>query len=314
MEVKSRHYRDNTDLERMRHLLQIGSQSNIPASYMHPGFLDWDTHCPPDEQANQRNLRLWECVSRDPPTLEAFAVFSRHEGSFDLFVNPDLHGTPLHETVMDEYVVWAKARAREAGLKQFEPFWVFEYDKVLNRLMKARGFVEVHADPAPPLFERSLDELPPMMLPEGFTVQAVGNLADGRLRAHVTYGAFNSDDDWELFSAEYAQFIGSAVYDGERDLFVRSPEGRGASACTIWYDQVNAVGLFEPVATHPDFQRMGLGKAVMTEGLRRMKAAGMRRAILGFDPNNAAALALYSSLGFRASAYFAMYRMELHQL
>jgi hypothetical protein len=45
-------------------------------------------------------------------------VFSRHEGTFDLFVSPKLYGTPLHETVMDEYVAWAEARAREAGPKQ----------------------------------------------------------------------------------------------------------------------------------------------------------------------------------------------------
>ena len=53
----------------------------------------------------------------------------------------------------------------------------------------------------------------------------------GRLRAAVTYGAFKINQDWEVYTAEYAQFIGSAVYEGERDLFVRSPDGRGASAC-----------------------------------------------------------------------------------
>ena len=170
--------------------------------------------------------------------------------------------------------------------------------------MQARGFVVVqpHGLP-PPLFERTLDELPTIQLPDGFTVQGVRNLDDGRLRAAVTHGAFRPNDDWEGYSAEYAKFIGSAVYDGERDLFVRSPDSRGASACGIWFDPVNAVELFEPVATHLDFQGKGLGKAVM--------AAGMRRAIVGFDPNNAAALALYTSMWFRASCYFVMYRKEL---
>ena len=50
---------------------------------------------------------------------------------------------------------------------------------------------------------------------------------------------------------------------------------------------------------------------VMAEGLRRMTAAGMDRAIVGFDPNNAAALALYTSMGFRASADFVIYRKTL---
>ena len=71
------------------------------------------------------------------------------------------------------------------------------------------------------------------------------------------------------------------------------------------------MGLFEPVATHPDFQGKGLGKAVMAEGLRRMQAAGMRRAVLGFDPHNVAALALYTSTGFGASSYFTFPTKEL---
>jgi hypothetical protein len=34
-----------------------------------------------------------------------------------------------------------------------------------------------------------------MALPEGFTVQGVNNLDDGRLRARVTYAAFEPDGD-----------------------------------------------------------------------------------------------------------------------
>lgn len=311
MNIQARPYRDATDLARMRQLLMDGSQAAISASYMHPGCLDWDTHCPPSEQENRRNLRLWERIGEEQPVLEAWAIFSRHEGSFDLFVRPAIYGTPEHEAVMTEYVAWAEARAREAGIDQLWPFWALEYDTVLSRLYPAHGFVAVQADPAPPLFERALDELPAIQLPAGYTVQAVRNLDDGRLRAQVTHGAFKSRDDWETYWSKYVQFMGSAVYNGERDLFARSPDGRGASACTIWHDPVNAVGLFEPVGTHPDFQGQGLGKAVMAEGLRRMKAGGMQRAIVGFDPNNKAALALYTSMGFRASAYFAVYQKDV---
>ena len=112
MNIQARPYRDTTDFGRMRQLLMAGKQATISASYMHPGCLDFDTHYPPDEQENRRNLRLWECTdAADPPTLEAWAMFWQHEGTFDLFVSPALHGTPLHETVMDEYVAWAAVRA-----------------------------------------------------------------------------------------------------------------------------------------------------------------------------------------------------------
>ena len=304
MKIQARSYHNHTDLVAMRRLVMNGRQANIPASYMHPGSLDWATHYPPADKAIQQNLRLWERLDDDASTLLAWAILAHNEGSFDLFVHPTVHGTLLHEAVMDEYVAWAEARAQAVGLKQICPFWAMADDKVLERLLLARGFVPLQVDPPASLFERSLDDLPTIPLPAGFTMHTVSNPDDGRLRAGVTYSAFTYDTDWETYAAMYTEFMDSAVYEGERDLFVRSPDGRGASACTIWFDEVNGVGLFEPVATRPDFQGQGLGKAVMAEGMRRMKAAGMNRAVLGFDPNNTAALALYSSLGFRASAYF----------
>jgi ribosomal protein S18 acetylase RimI-like enzyme len=313
MNLQMRPYRDAADLVRMRQLLVVGRQANSPASYMHPGYLDFDTHYPPDEQENQRDFLLWERMDADEgqPTLEAWAMYWRNEGAFDLFVSPALHGTPAHEVVMDAYLPWAEARAGEAGLKQLSHYCIFDDDTVMKRMYESYGFAVIPADPPQPLFERSLDELPPIILPEGFMVQGVYNLDDGRLRAQVTHSAFDPNDDWDGYWARYAQFIGSAVYNGERDLFVRSPDGRGAAACTIWFDPVTSVGMFEPVGTHPDFQRKGLGKAVMAEGLRRMQAAGMRRASLVFNPNNMAARALYTSLGFRASCYFVGYRKVL---
>lgn len=311
MNLQARPYRDATDLTQMKQLLMAGTQANSIISYMHPGCLDWDTQYPPDEAANRRNLRLWETMDGMPPTLVAWAIHSRREGSFDLFVHPTIYETPHHAAVMDEYVAWAAARAREAGLKTLWPFWAMTYDTVLERLMAERGFVIEQADPPVPLFARTLGELPEIRLPDGFTMHGVRNLDNGRLRARVTYDAFGYSSDWELYADEYAQFIGSTAYDGERDLLVIAPDGRGAAACTIWFDPVNRVGLFEPVATHSDFQGKGLGKAVMAEGLRRMKSAGMERAIVGFDPNNLAVLALYSALGFGVSSYFTIAQKEL---
>ncbi len=90
--------------------------------------------------------------------------------------------------------------------------------------------VPAQSSPAP-LFERTLDELPAITLPEGFTVQGVGNLDDGHCGPAPPTAHSRPHEDWgEGHWAVYAQFMGSAVYEGERDLFVRSPDGCGASA------------------------------------------------------------------------------------
>ena len=85
---------------------------------------------------------------------------------------------------------------------------------------------------------------------------------------------------------------------------VRLPDGfslaevRTVARATTWLDELNGVGLFEPVETDEGFRRLGLARAVMTEGLHRMRAAGMRTARVEHDVTNAAAAALYESLGF----------------
>jgi mycothiol synthase len=73
-----------------------------------------------------------------------------------------------------------------------------------------------------------------------------------------------------------------------------APEGAIAAFCTIWFDDVTRSACFEPVATVPAHQRRGLGKALLTEGLRRLQRMGATRAFVGgYSP---AANALYRSV------------------
>jgi len=57
--------------------------------------------------------------------------------------------------------------------------------------------------------------------------------------------------------------------------------------------------LFEPVGTHPDFQSLGLGRAVVTEGLRKLQNWGMKRAAVCVETDNLAAQGLYKAVGFQ---------------
>jgi ribosomal protein S18 acetylase RimI-like enzyme len=93
--------------------------------------------------------------------------------------------------------------------------------------------------------------------------------------------------------------------------FAVSDDGVAARA-TIWFDHVNKVGLFEPVETLKGFRRRGLGRAVMTEGLHRMRAAGMRTALVEHEITNEPAAALYASLGFTVAFETLGFRRSAH--
>lgn len=77
------------------------------------------------------------------------------------------------------------------------------------------------------------------------------------------------------------------------------PSGQFAAFCICWMDEANQVGHLEPVGTHPRFRRKGLGAAVVSEGLQRMKARGMRAAGVWMESGNRAAQRLCELVGFR---------------
>ncbi len=63
---------------------------------------------------------------------------------------------------------------------------------------------------------------------------------------------------------------------------------------------VNRIGMLEPVGTHPDHQRRGLGRVVVREGLRRLATLGATVAYVGCADSKPAGC-LYRSVGFADS-------------
>jgi mycothiol synthase len=84
------------------------------------------------------------------------------------------------------------------------------------------------------------------------------------------------------------------LYRRDLDLVAVADDGSIASFCTIWFDDVTRTAVFEPVATVPAHQKRGLGKAVMLEGLHRLKRMGCKVALVG--GYSQAANALYFSV------------------
>ncbi|GLC31833.1 GNAT family N-acetyltransferase [Clostridium omnivorum] len=72
-----------------------------------------------------------------------------------------------------------------------------------------------------------------------------------------------------------------------------APDGNFASYCGMWYDAEAGYAVIEPVATDPDYRKMGLGKAVVLEGIKRVGELGAKTAIVGSSQQ------FYYSIGLR---------------
>ena len=78
-----------------------------------------------------------------------------------------------------------------------------------------------------------------------------------------------------------------------------APDGSFAAFAIAWHDEVNHIGSLEPVGTHPNHRRKGLGKAVVLHAMHQMKDAGMHWATVANEGSNEASRALYQSCGFK---------------
>ena len=61
----------------------------------------------------------------------------------------------------------------------------------------------------------------------------------------------------------------------------------------MWYDPEVGYAVVEPVATDPDYRRMGLGKAAVLEGIKRVGKLKAKTALVGSSQQ------FYYSIGFR---------------
>jgi ribosomal protein S18 acetylase RimI-like enzyme len=288
MSFEARPYRDLRDLQRMKRLVVDAWRVSPRLTYFHVGDVDWRLFGPHGFPLSEI-VRLWE--ERD--TLCAWALLTS-EG-VDFQVTLDRSASTIEGEILD----WAQGETlrwqREHGLS--ERFVVEVRAEDTDRI---DTLVELGLEPTATggvQFVRSLSSLPDAWTPEGWQVRGLREPdIDGRAitqREAFAPGSRTTPDTWRYLIAQ------APGYDPDLDSVAVSPDGTVGSAALAWLDTENNVGEFEPVATHPAFQRLGLGAAVLRRGMWRMRERGMETAIVQTNATNAAAIALYRSVGFQ---------------
>ena len=290
-----RPYRNAADLESIRAILIAGRKAAGPAYYVHCGDLHWWLfYLDPDFEQ-----RLFLAERDREGSVIGWVLLSPRFRAFDVFVSPN----PALFEQRQALALWAEEQmsnlAREQGGAKVATMWVSEHDSQIITHLEARGFTR--SDFHMHRMERALDDsLPEPQLPPEVCLRSVAGEHEVQQRAAVAHAAFESSKPIELYTEGYLRFMRSPVYTPELDLVAVAPGGTFAAFCLCWLDPVNQVGHFEPVGTHPDFRRQGLGAAVLNAGLRQMRARGMKTASVCVESDNPAAQRLYEAVGFRA--------------
>lgn len=195
---------------------------------------------------------------------------------------PALYIHPDYRHLEPALIAWAEenlAKQLDSGKRQVQ-FYVYDYDALRQRLLAERGYEKQNSGGAIRRLRFGQQPLARPILAEGYRLRTTNleDEADAQQIADLLNAAFERDFH---NAAEYQTFARLAPsFHPDLDLAAVAPDGRFGAYAGIPYDRANQTGIFEPVCTHPDHRRKGLARALMQEGLLRLKALGARYAMV----------------------------------
>jgi ribosomal protein S18 acetylase RimI-like enzyme len=138
----------------------------------------------------------------------------------------------------------------------------------------------------------------PRVLPvrDGFTIESLTGDREHDYTgiAECIMQAFNVE--WDVLSS-LRNLEANPMFRPELSVFARSLDGRIAAYCRGTVDPDSGVCGIDPVCCHPDFQRLGLSKAVVQACFRTLGELGGQLCYIGSAPDPAPGTFLYRSLG-----------------
>jgi mycothiol synthase len=176
-----------------------------------------------------------------------------------------------------------------------------EDDRRRVKLLERQGFICLEMNTLR-LARRLDDPIPPLLLPADFTIRPIAGEIEVEQLVALHRAAFGTSS---MTREERLAIMRAPDYDPSLDLLVIAPDGRLAAYCTCAITPTENkssgmnVGHTDPVATHPDFQRLGLARALLLRGAQLLKERGMELALLGTSSDNLAMQKAAESAGFR---------------
>ncbi len=242
---------------------------------------------------------------------ESIFIWEDSAGQIAAVLNPEGHGqaflqlSPLHRTteLFEEMLSTAEKHLAQLGENNMRSLEIYidSKDELLKEVLGRCDFQRVTRPGEQEIQHRLTltNPLPERLTVAGYTLRAMGDGLELLERCYASGLGFH-DDDIQVARRNrdnpgwYHHIQSTPLYRRDLDLVAAAADGSVASFCTVWFDDVTRTAYFEPVATVAAHRRRGLGKALLLEGLHRLKEMGCLVAFVGGYSERANAL--YSSV------------------
>jgi GNAT superfamily N-acetyltransferase len=147
------------------------------------------------------------------------------------------------------------------------------------------------------------ETMPEPPVPQGFRVASLTTDDDPWKVHRLLWRGFNHAGEPTPDGVSDRELMQSAPgFRKDLNIVVVAPDGGFAAYCGMWVEPRHRIAYVEPVATDPDFRRLGLARAAVLEGIRRCGREGATVAYVG------TAMPFYLSFGFRRMHQLTLWR------
>ena len=303
MEITERTFSGDSDLRSMAEFVGKFPTENIHVVDLPYRFCSWSFDYP-------ENIRLWTDENNQ---LLAWVILQVPFWTIDYAYHPETSRN-LHSQILN----WADDHAQKiVNTPGGHPAWFVaalasQVDRIYD--LEQAGFesqVNVGENSwSQVLMEHSMQIPNDIHLPNGFLIRPLNGTreVDAYVELHqAVFESKNMTTKWRRRTLQRPEYI------SDLDLVAVTPDGRRAAFCICWLakDSKGEVsGQIEPLGVHADFRKLGLGRAILVEGLKRLSAKGATQIYVQTDNYRNAAFKLYESAGFHVTHDILMYRKD----
>lgn len=304
MKVSQRKFSGEADIQAMIALAQAYPTDNLHIVDLPYRFSSWALEIPD-------SIGLWVNPAGQ---LTAWAVMQAPFWTIDYAYHPCADPN-LHRRLL----AWADHRARQVlDTPSGRPCWFVmvlanQTDRI--RDLEEAGFAS-QADAGEDAWSKVLMQRSAQIpvaeyaLAAGFIIRPLAGESEVEVYVQLHRSVFaskNMTDGWRARTLRRPEYLASL------DLVAVAPDGRLAAFCVCWLSRDSEgkpIGQIEPLGVHERFRGLGLGRAILSEGLRRLYLCGAERVYVETDKYRNAALELYEAVGFRPIQEVLVYRKD----
>jgi predicted N-acetyltransferase YhbS len=238
------------------------------------------------QESELHKIRVWQ----ESSAIVAVAHFESRLGQAFFQVHPEF--THLKSEML-QYAGNHLCAELDNGRRYLRAF-INDFDAEFESIAEAQGYKKDTNNPEPTSQFVIPSLFPSIDIPDGFHLKSLQDDNNLHKVNRVLHRGFNHPGEPPEEHIEGRRKMQSAPnFRKDLTIVVEAPDGDFVSFCGMWLDAVNRIAYVEPVATDPSYRFMGLGKAVVLEGIRRCAGLGATVAFVGSGQT------FYEAIGFK---------------